>query len=316
MRLSRIVRQLGYSESPLSLAEWLRLRQTIRSSHPEAMSKRLNLPPAIVSCGFCRKIVEKQAFEIAKSEARGLTRFYCSNECWGRAENERRHGLRKCDQCGALAPRGVRRGSSVNTYCSTECLKTAKKAERAKRLAARPWKTCAECEGAFQPVPALERYRKKRGQPPAQFCGTKCASRAHARRMLAQKNPAYRHGLADTRKQPHAARAFREVRIEVLERDGSRCAICAADEKLHVHHINMNPLDNRWRNLITLCAKCHKRHHADAKSMSTSRLTRSSELMRSLSEMAVSRSMTFRSQKITTSSRTGSSSTTASSSTT
>lgn len=50
------------------------------------------------------------------------------------------------------------------------------------------------------------------------------------------------------------------LRIAVFARDGGRCFICAADKKLHCHHIR--PEDrSKWlcmKNAVTLCAPCHR----------------------------------------------------------
>ena len=76
------------------------------------------------------------------------------------------------------------------------------------------------------------------------------------------------------------AKLFREMRVFVLERDGVRCRVCAAEEKkvtvtritkqgtvvgqksnLTAHHIDEDPRNNDPANLITLCQSCHMKHH-------------------------------------------------------
>jgi hypothetical protein len=39
------------------------------------------------------------------------------------------------------------------------------------------------------------------------------------------------------------------------------CEHCAATTRLHVHHLDENPRNNRPSNLMTLCARCHRRWH-------------------------------------------------------
>src|SRR5690606_27285158 len=56
-KLSPLVRELGYTGSPLPLAEWSRLREIIESSPQRDTSKRVHLPPVIVSCALCKKQV-------------------------------------------------------------------------------------------------------------------------------------------------------------------------------------------------------------------------------------------------------------------
>jgi len=51
----------------------------------------------------------------------------------------------------------------------------------------------------------------------------------------------------------------RQSRKAVLE----RCQICGRnDTKLHVHHIDKDPMNNAADNLITLCGSCHRRSHS------------------------------------------------------
>lgn len=50
------------------------------------------------------------------------------------------------------------------------------------------------------------------------------------------------------------------------------CEICRMEpppDKLHVHHLNENPADNRPDNLITLCQSCHTKIHQATKKQST-----------------------------------------------
>lgn len=65
------------------------------------------------------------------------------------------------------------------------------------------------------------------------------------------------------------ARATRRL---VQQRDGYRCVVCGATERLEVHHIVPRRLggSNDPVNLVTLCAACHRRHdRAAAPSLST-----------------------------------------------
>lgn len=49
---------------------------------------------------------------------------------------------------------------------------------------------------------------------------------------------------------------WKKIRNVILERDGYECQKCGRNKiKLNVHHINLNRLDNRNKNLITLCDK-------------------------------------------------------------
>lgn len=47
----------------------------------------------------------------------------------------------------------------------------------------------------------------------------------------------------------------------IRKRDGYRCKGCGATQRLHVHHIDTDKLNNADENLITLCNSCHSRVH-------------------------------------------------------
>lgn len=55
------------------------------------------------------------------------------------------------------------------------------------------------------------------------------------------------------------------LRMNILKRDGFECRDCRSKKNLEVHHIL--PLHkggtNDPQNLMTLCEKCHNRHHFD-----------------------------------------------------
>lgn len=54
------------------------------------------------------------------------------------------------------------------------------------------------------------------------------------------------------------------LKRKIKSRDKMRCAICGSTlpwKKLHVHHISYCKTNNTPSNLITLCIKCHSKHH-------------------------------------------------------
>ena len=57
--------------------------------------------------------------------------------------------------------------------------------------------------------------------------------------------------------------SYRELRIEVLKRDGWRCQYCGRSDRLEVHHIRSRSRlgDDIGENLITLCSDCHRDIH-------------------------------------------------------
>ena len=49
------------------------------------------------------------------------------------------------------------------------------------------------------------------------------------------------------------------LRNKIKERDKNKCVICESTNRLQVHHIDYNVLNNNDKNLITLCVNCHAR---------------------------------------------------------
>jgi len=256
-RLSPFVQKLGYSGSPLPLDEWLKLQAIIDSSPEVSGKKRMQLPAAIVSCAQCGETLKRTAFELRKHFKRGHDPFYCSNECWGRAENIRRHGERRCVRCNGPAPRRNSFGTAKlgRIFCSLACKEEELREELEQRVLAR-MKPCERCNSMF--VPANSSIR---------FCGRECASRHHAGAMQKKNNPRWKDGAFARRTTPHSTSRFRELRPLVLKRDGQKCVLCAATQSpaprksLEVHHIDEEPTNNRVANLVTLCRPCHEKAH-------------------------------------------------------
>jgi 5-methylcytosine-specific restriction endonuclease McrA len=61
------------------------------------------------------------------------------------------------------------------------------------------------------------------------------------------------------------AEAYAKLHQQILERDGWRCQSCGRREQLEVHHIRSRAQlgPDSELNLITLCAFCHTRAHAE-----------------------------------------------------
>ena len=52
---------------------------------------------------------------------------------------------------------------------------------------------------------------------------------------------------------------YNDLRLKVLKASNFLCE-CGKEAK-NVHHKNKNPKDNRRRNLVALCIKCHRGNH-------------------------------------------------------
>jgi 5-methylcytosine-specific restriction protein A len=59
------------------------------------------------------------------------------------------------------------------------------------------------------------------------------------------------------------AASYERLRQQVLRRDGWRCQACGTMSNLEVHHqqFRSHSGDNSERNLVTLCAACHRKAH-------------------------------------------------------
>ena len=59
------------------------------------------------------------------------------------------------------------------------------------------------------------------------------------------------------------AHKWRLLRRSVLKRDGSRCLLCGASDRLTMHHIRPRALGgfDIEPNLMTVCGDCHQQLH-------------------------------------------------------
>ena len=53
----------------------------------------------------------------------------------------------------------------------------------------------------------------------------------------------------------------KEQKEMVFDKFNNKCAICNAEEGLHIHHKDQNPKNNQIDNLLVLCGICHKKVH-------------------------------------------------------
>ena len=51
------------------------------------------------------------------------------------------------------------------------------------------------------------------------------------------------------------------ITAEIKERDNHQCVKCSSTDELHIHHIDKDNTNNDYKNLITLCKKCHYLEH-------------------------------------------------------
>jgi hypothetical protein len=52
---------------------------------------------------------------------------------------------------------------------------------------------------------------------------------------------------------------FKQIRYDIIERDGFKCKNCDSKIRLSAHHIDHNIYNNNKKNLICLCSKCNSK---------------------------------------------------------
>jgi hypothetical protein len=239
LKLSKQILDLGYTGSPLPLDEWLKLLEIIDSGQSkEGTSKRVKLPPVIICCQQCQKEFVRKAGDYHKAITKGQGKF-CSYKCSAKVR-------KKLCQCG----KEVGHRNRVRCLECTLARREQKKKETQKRNTIQ----CRVCRKDFL-----------RRESSVTACSLACERQAHSVRIAGENNPKWKGGSAKERVKPRNAREFRVVRPIVIEEDGGCCVQCHGKDRLSVHHIDENALNNDTRNLVTLCGSCHISLHRTIK---------------------------------------------------
>ena len=85
----------------------------------------------------------------------------------------------------------------------------------------------------------------------------------HLQRALSYKPRKYfkrRGPKPNGRKKFFRTQEWKDIRAQVLERDGRKCLWCDSQENLTVHHVR-DGNDHSLNNLATVCWKCHSAFH-------------------------------------------------------
>lgn len=121
---------------------------------------------------------------------------------------------------------------------------------------------CPVCNNEFKP----NKYAHR-----AIYCSLKCQQKVIQKRNKENGNIArnkHNYYLKHMEQEKHRAKIHREqkrfggLREDALIRDGYKCVICGATDRLEVHHKdgsgrNKDNANNTLENLQTLCSKCH-----------------------------------------------------------
>lgn len=74
-----------------------------------------------------------------------------------------------------------------------------------------------------------------------------------SKKKTSQKKPKYRSFLSSF--------VWKQLRVDIINRDGPKCCLCGSSEKLAVHHLLYRKFfKDCWTeplNLVVVCQKCH-----------------------------------------------------------
>lgn len=106
-----------------------------------------------------------------------------------------------------------------------------------------PEKFCKWCQKTLERQRYHGRLEDKGTFLKRKFCSISCGT-------------FYQHSTAPPTEQASRKRAHKQME--------GFCEICGNSSRIHVHHIDGNPMNNLTVNLQTLCANCHNFWHAVA----------------------------------------------------
>ena len=253
--LSLSAKPLTPTKYVIDLATWLKQRETIESTMKAVGPRRRPLLLVEASCPICRTIFQREQYELRKRFAKNPNYSpVCCLSCATRQKNllEGKRSVCACNNCG----KEMWDNPQKNHACSDECRKEIHR-KRGLKIRTVPERNCVICGAAYRP--ATNAYESK-------CCSMKCKNDLHAMEMKEANNPGWKGGISSGRAKNKVQRDFRLAKRHAQMMDADMCVACNSPDNLHGHHINHNPLDNRFVNLVTLCQSCHSLHHAMEKS--------------------------------------------------
>lgn len=172
----------------------------------------------------------------------------------------------KCPICKKqFEPKQIKKTKSGKRFCSHSCqVKYVKeKWIKAGRIAIknRPKKikvqNCLNC--------GKEYIFRICDSPNSKYCSRKCCYEYRKRMGLGKgkKCHFYIHGKGRLRdKENGYVQEWDKISLKQKAKDNYICQICdKRGGKLHVHHKDLNPKNNKINNLQTLCPRCHTKWH-------------------------------------------------------
>lgn len=114
-------------------------------------------------------------------------------------------------------------------------------------------KNCQFCNKEFKVF--RSRDNEKRGK----FCSKSCYNNWFRDNCCADKAPNWIDGRSFF---PYPKEFNDRLKREIKERDKYRCGMCGTTEKLSIHHIDYDKMNNSKQNLLTVCYSCNSKLNA------------------------------------------------------
>lgn len=141
--------------------------------------------------------------------------------------------------------------SQKRQTCSLKCLRVWRSILQDGKLRNSVKKKCVTCGDFF--------YIRRSHAAKRIGCSLKCMGIWRSKFMRGPRASNWRGGISQ--RAPYGDGFTPQLKKEILKRDGQKCRVCSASNFLFVHHRNGVKKDNSKRNLIVLCAKCHRSVH-------------------------------------------------------
>jgi len=198
-------------------------------------------------------------FEVDETKRNWMHKKLCSAECQ-RLHSNKKSRLKYtpiqwpqkkiCLHCGNefLIHEG---GNMAQKYCDMECQLEAKQKRRLDELEARKVAKVCECCGIAFVAGKFTAHKQR-------FCSLEC-------RIKSKNKARYKSGTDRAKIRNTYKYDFKQLRPQVIDRDGNKCTICGSTEQLHAHHWDNSggteEVNNDMDNLVTLCVGCHNAIH-------------------------------------------------------
>ena len=155
-----------------------------------------------------------------------------------------------CQQCDQDFEALDYRANRPPKYCSRDCRDAARRT--------RVTLVCRQCDRVFQRKAYQESWSQERGP----FCSMPCYGAWQRENIQGPAAPTW--GM-ETNPNGRGSHRWIRNRAAALKRDGHRCVECGSEKYLHVHHRVPwepgQPDPHALDNLVTLCARHHRRAH-------------------------------------------------------